>query len=371
MPQSIRSGSSFDSLIPALTDNADIVKALKDYHYGTISHPSTQGQENALTTGLVGIFNTKANLAGPTFTGTVILPSTTSIGNVSATELGYLDGVTSAIQTQIGNKASLSGPIFTGTVTLTSGTTSVAPLKFNTGTTKLDTILAGTVEYDGSIFYATPKVNNTTAGRGLVETPYVYVAAADAQVVISTATSNTEGSGYTTDTDSAGAFGGYIYLAANSTYMVEANVMVYHNFTRTFASTTSEGGILFTFQYPSGTTFSLDMSTIIDQTSTLATPPASAPIPYIHTQATGAITIKPTTTASSDTGYSMFRVRGIVRTSSTAGNFGPVLTTNARVFNDGPGGNQFVSRGSILANSFIKVTPLGGTTSSINIGGWA
>ena len=37
----------------------------------------------------------------PTFTGTVILPSTTSIGNVSSAEIGYLDGATSAVQTQI------------------------------------------------------------------------------------------------------------------------------------------------------------------------------------------------------------------------------------------------------------------------------
>jgi hypothetical protein len=43
----------------------------------------------------------KANLASPTFTGTVTLPSTTSVGNVSSTELGFLDGVTSAIQTQL------------------------------------------------------------------------------------------------------------------------------------------------------------------------------------------------------------------------------------------------------------------------------
>ena len=37
----------------------------------------------------------------PTFTGTVGLPATTSIGSVSATEIGYLDGVSSAIQTQL------------------------------------------------------------------------------------------------------------------------------------------------------------------------------------------------------------------------------------------------------------------------------
>jgi hypothetical protein len=37
----------------------------------------------------------------PTFTGTVTLPSTTSIGPVTATEISYVDGVTSAIQTQL------------------------------------------------------------------------------------------------------------------------------------------------------------------------------------------------------------------------------------------------------------------------------
>jgi hypothetical protein len=47
-----------------------------------------------------------------TFTGTVVLPATTSIGNVSDTELGYLDGVTSAIQTQINSKSEKSILLF-------------------------------------------------------------------------------------------------------------------------------------------------------------------------------------------------------------------------------------------------------------------
>jgi hypothetical protein len=50
----------------------------------------------------------KANIESPTFTGTVGLPSTTSIGNVSSTELGYVDGVTSSIQTQLNSKAASS-----------------------------------------------------------------------------------------------------------------------------------------------------------------------------------------------------------------------------------------------------------------------
>ncbi len=59
----------------------------------------------------------KAPLASPTFTGTVTLPSDTSIGTVSATELGYLDGVTQGIQAQINAKVNLNTLITPGTGT--------------------------------------------------------------------------------------------------------------------------------------------------------------------------------------------------------------------------------------------------------------
>jgi hypothetical protein len=67
-----------------------------------------------------------APLASPTFTGTVTLPSTTSIGNVSSTELGYVDGVTSSIQTQLNAKAPstsafLQDPTLNASVGGTSG----------------------------------------------------------------------------------------------------------------------------------------------------------------------------------------------------------------------------------------------------------
>jgi len=70
--------------------------------------------------GLAASFAEKAPLASPTFTWSVVLPSTTSIGAVSSTELGYVDGVTSSIQTQLDAKAESS------TVTShTSATTNV------------------------------------------------------------------------------------------------------------------------------------------------------------------------------------------------------------------------------------------------------
>lgn len=69
----------------------------------------------------------KAPLDSPTFTTLAVLPSNTTIGSVTPTELGYLSGVTSSLQTQLGTKAPLASPTFTGTVTLPA-TTSVGPV---------------------------------------------------------------------------------------------------------------------------------------------------------------------------------------------------------------------------------------------------
>jgi len=71
---------------------------------GSVDNTTDLGKpiSNATQTAL----DLKATLANATFTGTIVLPATTSIANVTSTEIGYLDGVTSAIQTQINEKAS-------------------------------------------------------------------------------------------------------------------------------------------------------------------------------------------------------------------------------------------------------------------------
>ena len=48
--------------------------------------------------------NLKADIDGPTLTGIVTLPSSTSIGDVTSTEIGYLEGVTSSIQDQLDDR---------------------------------------------------------------------------------------------------------------------------------------------------------------------------------------------------------------------------------------------------------------------------
>lgn len=65
---------------------------------------------------------TKAPTAGPTFTGAVTLPSTTSIGTITNLEIGYLDGVTSGVQGQLDTKAPLASPALTGTPTAPTAT---------------------------------------------------------------------------------------------------------------------------------------------------------------------------------------------------------------------------------------------------------
>lgn len=81
--------------------------------------PSATGAELQHCAGVTSAIQTqldaKAPTASPTFTGTVVLPSTTSIGNVSATELERLDGVTSPIQPQL-NALSAQIPSPTGRV---------------------------------------------------------------------------------------------------------------------------------------------------------------------------------------------------------------------------------------------------------------
>lgn len=71
---------------------------------------------------VAGDITGKANLASPTFSGTVSLPSTTSIGSVTNTEIGYLSGTTSNVQTQLNGKAASTAGLATGILKNTTGT---------------------------------------------------------------------------------------------------------------------------------------------------------------------------------------------------------------------------------------------------------
>lgn len=130
--------NTLNELAAALGDDASFATTITNAiaAKADASHTHTISNITNLQTSL----DAKANLAGPTFTGSVVLPATTSIGNVNSTELSYLDGVTSAIQTQINAKANLASPTFTGTVTLPSSTVTNDMLAGSIADSKLSTI---------------------------------------------------------------------------------------------------------------------------------------------------------------------------------------------------------------------------------------
>ncbi len=119
------SGLAFaDMRVAALTATA---ATLTSAVIGNVDNTEIQ-YLNGVTSAIQTQIDAKAALAGPTFTGTVVLPSTTSIGDVDGTEIGYLNGVSSNVQTQLDSKlasataattyAALSGATFTGAVQL-------------------------------------------------------------------------------------------------------------------------------------------------------------------------------------------------------------------------------------------------------------
>jgi hypothetical protein len=176
-------GGTWGSITGTLGSQTDLASALalkaalaNATFTGTIVLPSTtsignvsgteigyvDGVTSAIQTQFTNLTNSvaaKSNSASPTFTGTVVLPATTSIGNVSSTEIGYVDGVTSAIQTQLTNlsnadaaKANSASPIFTGTVVLPS-------------TTSIGNVSATEIGYvDGATSNLQGQLNNTAEG---------------------------------------------------------------------------------------------------------------------------------------------------------------------------------------------------------------
>jgi hypothetical protein len=105
---------------PAFTGT---VTGVTKTHVGLSDVDNTSDAAKPVSTATQTALNLKANLADPTFTGTVVLPSTTSVGDVSATELGYVNGVTSGIQTQLDAKLALAGGTMTGALTLSGAPT--------------------------------------------------------------------------------------------------------------------------------------------------------------------------------------------------------------------------------------------------------
>jgi hypothetical protein len=112
----------------------------------------------------------KATIDAPTFTGVVTLPATTSIGTVSATEIGYVDGVTSAIQTQLdalSTADSSHGALTTNVHGIAD--TSLLATTANVATAKTEAIAAAGTAADTKVSAAVAALTKSSVGLGNVD----------------------------------------------------------------------------------------------------------------------------------------------------------------------------------------------------------
>jgi hypothetical protein len=125
------------------------------------------GYLNGVTSAIQTQLNDKAPKANPTFTGTVSLPSGTSIGDLSSTEIGYLEGVSAGIQGQIDGKAGTGH-----THTLSAGATDVTASASEVNL--IDGSIAATIVNSKAVIYGPAgEVNATTlqiAGTSITST---------------------------------------------------------------------------------------------------------------------------------------------------------------------------------------------------------
>jgi hypothetical protein len=181
------------------------------------------------TTDISDLDTAKAPKASPTFTGDVVLPSTTTIGDISSTELSYVNGVTSGIQAQIDAKVSTTSfNDHTGDTTGVHGIADTSALATKTyaddavSTHNLDTTSVHGIDDTAELAtktYANNAVSthnsDTTSVHGIADTS-VLLTTAGGTVDSLTITRNLTVNGTTTTVDTANleVTDSLIYLAS-------------------------------------------------------------------------------------------------------------------------------------------------------------
>jgi hypothetical protein len=207
----LNGGATFTGTIvlPSTTSIGDVSSQEISYLNGVTSAVQTQitNLTNNTATSISNLETLKAPLADPTFTGNVVLPSTTSIDNVSGTEISYLNGATSNIQQQIDEKAPLAGAVFTGVISLPQ-TTSIGGVS----DTEIQYLDGVTASIQDQLDLKSPSANPTFTGTVVLpnttsigdvsatEIGYVNGVTSSIQNQIDTKASNTDLTNHNNDT---------------------------------------------------------------------------------------------------------------------------------------------------------------------------
>jgi hypothetical protein len=314
---------------------------IQGYSAGTITFGSTGtfefgfGTYDAGTTITVFDLNraltnfTSFSVSSFTATGNITAGNVNTTGSVSST--GNIAGgniTTSGLVSATGN---VTGGNVTGLIRPSAGTVTNAPIVYTSGT-NLTTATAGAMEYDGKVFYGTAQ----SGQRGVMDTQHFIVL-----------TTDYVGSNVSTAQQVFNSpAGGIITLPASTSYFLEA---VYY-ITRAAGTTSHTLSTLFAL---GGTLTSIAYTA--DTTSTTGN--ALGAVSRIYATAATATVVTAASTAATENITVV--IRGVVRT-NTAGTFVPQIQYSAA-----PGGVP-----TILANSYLRLTPIG-TNTVASVGNWS
>jgi hypothetical protein len=217
----------------------------------------------------------------------------------------------------------------TAVVEIAAGTSSVAPLKLTSGT-NLSSAVAGAVEYDGKVFYA----SHVASARGVVPTQMFAIVASGSDFTLSASSS---AQAYFTGANDA------LTVVANTTYFFETIIYL------TTGSTTHTTGFLF-----GGTATFTDALVLVEGTA-VAVDAASSTYGHMYSKTVTAAIIP---TATSGTQSYILRVRGMIRTAN-AGTLIPQIKFSAN-----PTGTNLSKAGT-----YFRCWPAG-TDTVASVGNW-
>jgi hypothetical protein len=262
--------------------------------------------------------------------GNVIGGNVSTAGLITATG-NITGGNITSVAGQISTGGNVTGANVAGFIRPTTGTASQAPVRFTSGTST-STAAAGSMEYDGVVFYGTATASN----RGVLPAEQ-FIALANDYVANDSASAQK-----VFDSPTNGA----ITLDATTTYRFEG---VYY-ISRALGSNSHTLSTLFAI---GGTLTSITYAA--DTTSTASN--ILGTVSRIYGTAATAVAV---TAASSATNEQITVViKGMVRTNA-AGTFTPQIQ-----YSSAPGGAP-----TILKNSYFRMIPVG-TSSVASVGNWS
>lgn len=360
---------------------------------GVLSLPSTAGADTLLSATSTAILTNKSFTISPTynaitrtnfaFSGEVGFNSRISVETPTNTPTGSKGGLTIRANSTSGSNylqmtdATESNQWYTLQATSTNavysaGTNNQAshlfqgpiqiaasngnpPLKLNTGT--LGSVTSGGIEYDGNVFYATPKMTNTTYGRGLIPAQSILVLN-----TTNTQTSSANASGQTVNTTYP-VLGKSVYLVTGQSYFIDMKIVTTYRVQT--SGGTSSASATFLLTTPGSTSCYIFANSLTGLTSvSTGTNLVSSFLSGLG--ASQSVFSIASTVGDSGTKYAIFQWSGVISTSSP-GVFSPAMNLAAVT----PPGFTASATMSVQPGSYCNITPLGSNSSQTNIGGWA